>query len=1058
MSAATSTDNGVGTHILEPIRRELAILAASDVSRYERKRAIKTIRTHILDKVLVIHDPDTTNNGAIGSRSSQAINNLDDDDDDDLDSELAELGLDFDFLKPREAKASQNDASGSNQDQSSTANGDTYVIDALSSDGKVCVQHVLIPKLLPALLDGCCCKHEPDRISCLELCHEVLDIVYKYALDSVHDWHAIIHLVAQTAAMRVISTDGKTKETAEELRLQWVQLIGVTLHHVLAATADSDEKSQPTASIAETAGFLTDVMSHCSADLFPELKIEVAKLTQRVCMYVTRTDQHHVLPKLCAALKSNTTHQRYHVRQASVTALLCVIEQWTGDWEDWCNAVVQVLRSTSCDRSTVVRKDTATCVQRFVRSHVANTATVHSDFQGRMVLLLLALCVDEQSGVRQQASDAMTDVCNVWFGAIERPQVKTLPPSAPQGVDARAASVLVTQHLIAKLVELTEARSRSWTTEGRLHAAETLHALILHAQDVTDKYAARLFDCFLRMIQEDEVEVFRSVQAAVKSFSFFCKPTSSFEIILKLLSPASLAQGTSASTVLILLESLVSGVNIAAGRDASSGLEMMLYRTVCMLCTAPLAQHESHTVRLQILGITKVLLDRFPDMCCSTSRVTLAPSTSMESFDGDVDAVIIQSPGDGAGDAVIVEEIKEHTGVVPVVDSDSKHTSLLSDDAANKAPELPAMTQSFAGCVVWLLHELHSLADTQESEASSVQTLNRLAMHLTHASVLGDSKISENSGDMSASLYKYYFDDILASVIAQGSHDDETVIVWENNTVSRDLFVTLLERGSASVGDHLPEVVPALIMAGHSKNDPLIRMDVLRVLYKLIAGGQVAWKEWAVRLLTDLLVPNGQWSAGRAAAAIRMQAIACVNALFDTKAFITYDVGECRSMLLPLVMSNLDDDDVEIRINASQILRHMLDSHTAAVFTSDAAASASLASEVGEALLKRLDDASNTVRYDAIVTLHSLIVVAINRAADGKLLESEFVQNTAKRMIVHLDDDDPNIAKAVHVCIYAASRCSSEDQTAVAEIVSSARAQLLSSSRCDSLLAEIESE
>ncbi len=122
---------------------------------------------------------------------------------------------------------------------------------------------------------------------------------------------------------------------------------------------------------------------------------------------------------------------------------------------------------------------------------------------------------------------------------------------------------------------------------------------------------------------------------------------------------------------------------------------------------------------------------------------------------------------------------------------------------------------------------------------------------------------------------------------------------------------------------------------------------------------------------SDILIPNCVWRAGKVATAMRLQVFVVFNALFSHRLIdskLLTGAGLRAALMSPL-QTNLDDDEVSVRLEVVRVMQHVFALCDATSRFGDEKSTTDLYSEV----LKRLDDSNDAMRLHAMKALGLLV-------------------------------------------------------------------------------------
>eukprot|EP00878_Enallax_costatus_P023694 GHUV01025226.1.p1 GENE.GHUV01025226.1~~GHUV01025226.1.p1 ORF type:complete len:348 (+),score=153.00 GHUV01025226.1:1-1044(+) len=245
---------------------------------------------------------------------------------------------------------------------------------------------------------------------------------------------------------------------------------------------------------------------------------------------------------------------------------------------------------------------------------------------------------------------------------------------------------------------------------------------------------------------------------------------------------------------------------------------------------------------------------------------------------------------------------------------------------------------------------------------------------------------------------------------------------WTASSSNLLAFMPLLQTADAEcLGRLLPEVVKVLnpILSDHDR-DAALRLNLLKLLDSLMEGTQTAAAfsgDNAGLVMAKVIMPPLVWRAGKAAAAVRFQAITALCTLISSNLAppeVLLAAAASEGGLLPLLAQCLDEDWYsDVRHTACYVMQLLLEQVGSQL--NDEARRA-----IYPELLKRLDDSSNKVRIAACAALVAFIQSA------GSSYCSTNSGYLAAGVILHMDDGEQDVAEAAckvgfAVCGFAAN-------------------------------------
>ncbi|KAI8927803.1 armadillo-type protein [Entophlyctis helioformis] len=249
-------------------------------------------------------------------------------------------------------------------------------------------------------------------------------------------------------------------------------------------------------------------------------------------------------------------------------------------------------------------------------------------------------------------------------------------------------------------------------------------------------------------------------------------------------------------------------------------------------------------------------------------------------------------------------------------------------------------------------------------------------------------------------LYGHFFDAAIRLLA-------DTHTTWTKHSAERRVLDTVLVRARGLVGARLDSVLPILASCAAMERDYEVRESVLLILIRLLADPAAPLNSQDQMPVHSMQLIKG---------IIGLLRVDTVNALLETD-------------LLPVVMSNLDDDEVATRQATLEIMSLLLGSHVDW--------KAPELKKVYPELLKRMDDAQDSLRilcatvwrsFFAAVsawlarvahlrTAASDLKLSVVQAADGSVVEvgldSVHWHAMIKGLLIHMDDTNSQVQDAV---------------------------------------------
>ncbi|XP_034396317.1 dynein assembly factor 5, axonemal-like [Cyclopterus lumpus] len=237
-----------------------------------------------------------------------------------------------------------------------------------------------------------------------------------------------------------------------------------------------------------------------------------------------------------------------------------------------------------------------------------------------------------------------------------------------------------------------------------------------------------------------------------------------------------------------------------------------------------------------------------------------------------------------------------------------------------------------------------------------------------------------------------------------------SVNTWSSYSPQRlQLHIIVIQSGPV-IGEFVGPLMPLLFSCLHPDRDPEMRMSIFTMLAKLLLDAtntldsKGRFRDESERFLSDVLLPNLVWRAGRIAAAVRTSALSCLLALLHGGATTPGQLLCLEEKLRSQVLSALEEDSQVGRLLACRSLSVILrligtNLHPEAL------------NQIYPALLKRLDDSSEEVRGVALQAL-GLWLSGLTQDYHPELC-APHLQLLFQQLLLHLDDPDVSVQDQV---------------------------------------------
>jgi len=304
-------------------------------------------------------------------------------------------------------------------------------------------------------------------------------------------------------------------------------------------------------------------------------------------------------------------------------------------------------------------------------------------------------------------------------------------------------------------------------------------------------------------------------------------------------------------------------------------------------------------------------------------------------------------------------------------------------------------------------------------------------------------------------MLELYFEDLMGQIVCKApSHNDASV--WDLDDPSLSAFDALLRySGGKAVGEHFDIVTPTFekhLSSYFGKNgddgtdsgmDPTtysVRISIMALLETVVSDKSLPrhlLHPFTAKLIESSIIPNMQWRAGGMASALRKLSAATLFSLLRFDGATADCLFQTAPRLVPVLTSNLEDDDGSTRELVCSSLAIIFDL-LHGVLGEEAV------TRLYPSLVKCLDDSCDIVRYAACRALKSFL-----KSVPASHFCGTPVDYIVDQLLVHLDDPDTRFQDTILDVITVALDI---DLDLVVKKCTAARSSHRSTHFCDMLL------
>ncbi|KAL6589033.1 ARM repeat-containing protein [Neocallimastix sp. 'constans'] len=271
-------------------------------------------------------------------------------------------------------------------------------------------------------------------------------------------------------------------------------------------------------------------------------------------------------------------------------------------------------------------------------------------------------------------------------------------------------------------------------------------------------------------------------------------------------------------------------------------------------------------------------------------------------------------------------------------------------------------------------------------------------------------------------LYNYYFDTLMNEL-------SKTINVWNSYSIEPEVYYNLLENSGELIGQRLDIIISNFIKLFNVERDFKIRIRMFSLLHKLLTAEPLLLNSthqlslYSKIIITNIFIANSIWRAGKKETIIRSKDMECFLDYLNLQDKLE-DKSECiiesqcieeimEKELLPILISCLEDDDVNTRDNVLKIFNKLFHKDYCKAY------SAEIFKKIYPELLKRMDDASDVIRSHTSKTFQYLfecisqwqnyiqnVEMDSSETYIEKSLDDVHYQMIIKGLAIHLDDSN----------------------------------------------------
>lgn len=240
---------------------------------------------------------------------------------------------------------------------------------------------------------------------------------------------------------------------------------------------------------------------------------------------------------------------------------------------------------------------------------------------------------------------------------------------------------------------------------------------------------------------------------------------------------------------------------------------------------------------------------------------------------------------------------------------------------------------------------------------------------------------------------------------------------WDRNTPDRFIFDMLVRRAFTAVVDYWDTILMIIASNIEHEKDYELRMDMLNLVEHFLLQQELHSTIifYSEIILKMILIPCMQWRIGKPNVSIRKAAVVCQIKLIENKLIEKEKLQQNFTTVFNTLKNCLDDDWVhDIRFAGVVFVKHLISYLHEHLGHDDW-------KNMYTELLKRLDDAQDGIRIETCKCFEVFFDVLPDP------WNSTFYEYTVKNILIHLDDQNEAIQKAITSVLRKAARVQSDD-------------------------------
>jgi dynein assembly factor 5, axonemal len=251
----------------------------------------------------------------------------------------------------------------------------------------------------------------------------------------------------------------------------------------------------------------------------------------------------------------------------------------------------------------------------------------------------------------------------------------------------------------------------------------------------------------------------------------------------------------------------------------------------------------------------------------------------------------------------------------------------------------------------------------------------------------------------------------------------ETYENWNKHTPERFIFDLLVRRSQTALVERFEDILQIIAANIENQKEYELRMDMLALVEFLLSQDILTetMTFYSEVVLKMILIPATVWKVGFPNVKIRKAAVICMMRMVDNRIISTTKLHNNFKEIVSVLKGCLDDDwATDLRFTGVVFIRRIIEYLHEDFDDEDY-------KELYPELLKRLDDSQDGIR----IATSEAFQVFFKYLPDP--WSTSLYDYTIKTIFIHLDDQNPEIQRAIRNVLVGAARVQTEKFMEIAD-------------------------